>query len=110
MSDYPGWRETPCPVAGARAFELPNQGLRVILSTDSIRGHRWLHASLSRRNRTPSYDDVHLVKRIFIGDLLSAYQVFPPRTEHVNIHEHCLHLWAPLDGDPFPEELTGPSP
>jgi hypothetical protein len=81
------------------------QGLKVAVSTDDIDGKRWLHVSMSRQTRLPNYDDMKLVKRMFVGDDLAAYQCFPPAAQHVNLHENCLHLWAPLDGDPFPEHV-----
>jgi hypothetical protein len=27
-----------------------------------------------------------------------SYQVFAPPSQHVNIHEHALHLWGRVDG------------
>lgn len=77
-------------------------GLVVILSGEVHNDSRWLHLSVSRQSRVPSYDDLCLVKRVFIGDR-KAIQVFPPKAEHVNIHNYCLHLWACLDADSLPD-------
>ena len=66
-------------------------------------GHRWLHVSLSRQGRLPSWDDITLVKQIFIGDERLALQVFPPQAEYVNIHPHVLHLWCCIDARPVPD-------
>lgn len=30
-----------------------------------------------------------------------AYQCFAPAVDHVNIHEHALHLWGLLSGEPL---------
>lgn len=104
----PGWVELECTadgmVFGARAFKSP-AGLCVIVSVDEVMGKRWFHVSVSRRGRMPDYNDLTITKRTFIGEEQVAYQVFPRRTEHRNFHNYCLHLWAPLDGDPFPDLL-----
>jgi len=63
----------------------------------------WLHISLSRRERDPSYFDMKRVKDLFVGAELKAIQVFPKDSEHYNYHTHCLHLFAPLERDPLPD-------
>jgi hypothetical protein len=62
-------------------------------------GHEWIHASIAREERMPDYDDLVLLHRAAFGDRW-AYQVFAPRRDHVNIHEHALHLWGRVDGQP----------
>lgn len=102
---YPGFREVPSPSFAQRAFRSRDGGLVVLLSEDVVAGKRWLHVSVSRRSRTPTYEDLAQVKAAFVGELLPAYQVFPRATEHRNFHPNCLHLWVPLEGDPFPDPL-----
>jgi hypothetical protein len=84
-------------------------GLRVIESiARELDGRLWHHLSVSRADRIPSYHDVNDVKDVFIGRAHIAYQVFPPRARHVNIHSYCLHLWSPLEGDePLPDFRQG---
>ncbi len=60
-------------------------------------GRRWHHVSMSRASRLPSYEDLSLVRRLFIGEDLECYQIFPPRSRYVNRHPFCLHLWRCLD-------------
>lgn len=104
------WHEVPAPAPGQRAFKRTGR-LSVIISTAlHDDGRRWLHVSLSRPNQMPSYADLDLVKRVFIGPDRYAYQVFPPRDHHVNLHPYCLHLWACLDvprGQVLPEFSRG---
>lgn len=70
-------------------------GLRIIETLARERdGRAWHHVSFSRAARTPTWDDVTLVKRLFIGEEVEAYQVLAPRSRWVNVHPHCLHLWA----------------
>jgi hypothetical protein len=58
----------------------------------------WIHASLAWHDRTPSYDELMLLKRAVWGDVGEAYQVHPGKGRHVNIHSHALHLWGRADG------------
>lgn len=83
------------------------KGMAVIVSClIEADGKTWLHASISGR-KLPTYEDLSMLKRVWIGDDVTAYQVFPPRSQHVNIHENCLHLWCCLDGDVTPDFSRG---
>lgn len=66
-------------------------------------GNVWLHTSFSRKRRMPSYDDMAMVKRLFIGDDRKAIMVFPDKAHHVNIHKFCLHFFTPVYHEPLPE-------
>lgn len=78
--------------------------MRVILSgARESDGKRWLHVSVSRRERIPDHDDLSLVKRLFIGPDCYAVHVFPPAAVHVNLHGRVLHLFSCADGHPLPE-------
>ena len=46
-------------------------------------------------------------KELFVGRDEFAYQVIPPRDQHVNIHPNVLHLWSCLDGSPLPDFTRG---
>lgn len=103
-----GWKEIPAPpgIGGpSRCFRSLDGGLAAVTSDDEFYGKRWLHVSISRRARMPSYDDLAFAKRTLIGDEQVAYQVFPKASQHRNYHPHCLHLWAPIGHDPFPDPL-----
>lgn len=94
--------------ADGSAWQNKTKGLFVIESTHKeLDGRTWLHVSLSRRSRLPSYEDMALVKRIFIGDDKTAYQIFAKKSQHVNIHKFCLHLWHCKDGDVTPDFTHG---
>jgi hypothetical protein len=98
---------------GAKPDECPAferyDNLRVICTTQTEQdGKRWLHVSVSKKGgKLPSYRELCEVKASFIGKDAIAYQVFPPSSEHVNIHKACLHLWAPLDHRPTPDFTWG---
>lgn len=76
--------------------------LRVIASI----GLGWDHVSVSRADRTPTWDEMEQVKRAFFRDMETAYQLHVPPVQHINRHEHCLHLWRPQRGAiPRPPEV-----
>lgn len=91
---------------GGRAFA--GRGMAVIITVDSIRDpdgveQEWLHLSISRKSKMPEYADLQMVQRFFLDEGKPAYQVFPKKSEHRNLHNFCLHLWQPLTKDPFPD-------
>ena len=97
-----GWRILR-PFGDGFAYE-ERTGLRVICSTAEYDGREWMHVSVSRHDRLPSYDDLKYVKSVIVGPNRWAAQLFPPNDLHVNIHQFCLHLWVPLTGElPWPE-------
>jgi hypothetical protein len=56
----------------------------------------WEHVSVSHRARCPTWDEMDWVKRLFFRDDETVLQFHVPRTEHVNRHNFCLHLWRPV--------------
>lgn len=69
-------------------------------------GAEWLHISASYRDRVPSWQVMCELKDLFVGVDRVAVQVHPRREAHVNVHPHCLHLWARLDQDAVPDFRT----
>ena len=98
---YPGWTQMIKAEDGAAYGN--GLGLRVIVSGAYYEGKKWIHVSLSRRTRMPTYDDLVMVKRAFLGPDRKAIMVLPEERNHVNIHPYCLHLWHCVDGDGLPE-------
>jgi hypothetical protein len=108
-----GW-EVIRPWGEGYACGQKGGGLRVIIDCEQkADGSPWLHVSVSRKSWTPTHEDMALVKHDFIGDDRYAYSIWPPVEHYVNIHQHCLHLWARMDspdGRVLPEfsaELEG---
>jgi hypothetical protein len=95
--------------AGVFAFHSPKdlKPLRVIASS----GEGWDHVSVSRAERTPTWEEMEFIKRKFFADHETAMQLHVPPGEHVNCHPHCLHLWRPHDVEiPRPPAImVGPS-
>lgn len=69
---------------------------RIIVTSAFCGDTEWIHASMSRKDRVPSYDDLKSLHRAAFPGW--AYSVWPPASEHVNLHEYVLHLFGPTDG------------
>lgn len=74
-------------------FEIPCGNARLFVISGS--GLGWDHVSVSLPNRTPAWDEMAFVKRLFWDPEELVLQFHPPDSQHVNIHPHCLHLWKP---------------
>ena len=85
------------PIAERWAHQLSK--IQVLRSISTVQdGSQWIHVSLSRTDRLPTYEEMVKVKNEFIGGGREAYQVFARDEDHVNVHSKCLHLWSPIDG------------
>lgn len=59
----------------------------------------WEHVSVSIEDKTrcPSWSEMCGVKDLFWGDDETVIQFHPPKSEYVNNHPGCLHLWRPTN-------------
>ena len=72
-------------------------------------GILWDHVSVSRPDRTPTWDEMCHVKNLFWSEDQCVVQFHPPKSDYVNFHPHCLHLWHWLREMPRPPaDLVGP--
>jgi hypothetical protein len=47
------------------------------------------------------------IKGLFWSDEETVMQLHPPRSEWINNHDYCLHLWRPLDvAIPLPPSIA----
>jgi hypothetical protein len=97
------------PWVGGGFFE--RSYLRVIASAgkDQPDGWRWDHVSVSLSNRTPCWEEMDFIKRLFFNPEEVVMQLHVSSAEHISMHPYCLHLWRPLDGKiPLPPaEMVG---
>lgn len=56
----------------------------------------WEHVSVSTAARCPTWEEMCLVKELFWDQEDVVIQLHPPRSEWVNCHPYCLHLWRPI--------------
>ena len=60
-------------------------------------GGGWEHLSVSLPRKTPSWDVMCRMKDIFWNEDEVCIEYHPRKTDYVNMHEHCLHIWRPID-------------
>lgn len=56
-------------------------------------GGGWEHVSVSVYNRCPTWDEMNYVKNIFWSEDDVVIQIHPSKSDYVNNHPYCLHLW-----------------
>jgi len=80
--------------------------LRLVVSD----GEGWDHVSVSLENRCPSWAEMCFVKDLFFEPDEVAMQLHPAKSDYVNYHQHCLHLWRPYNRSiPLPPSIfVGP--
>jgi len=62
-------------------------------------GLGWEHVSVSMKNRCPTWEEMCAIKDLFWKDSECVVQYHPPKSEYVNNHPFCLHLWKKISGD-----------
>lgn len=59
-------------------------------------GLGWEHVSVSLKNRCPNWEEMNFIKGLFWDEEDTVIQYHPPKSEYVNRHPYCLHLWRPV--------------
>lgn len=70
----------------------------------------WEHVSVSCKKRCPNWIEMCFVKDLFWGDEELVVQFHPKKSEYVNHHPYCLHLWRNVNFaiQMPPSEFVGP--
>lgn len=73
-------------------------------------GGGWEHVSVTPHNRRrqtcPTWEEMCEIKDLFFEPEERVVQYHPPKSEYVNMHPYCLHLWRPITGNmPFPPAI-----
>lgn len=70
----------------------------------------WEHVSVSLKHRCPTWNEMCYIKSIFWDDEEAVVQFHPKKSEYVNHHPYCLHLWkrTGFDWDTPPPVFVGP--
>jgi hypothetical protein len=66
-------------------------------------GGGWQHGSVSveYESKTPNWSIMCKVKELFWEDEDWVVQFHPAKSQYVNFHPGCLHLWRYTGGGPF---------
>lgn len=73
-------------------------------------GQSWEHVSVSLdRDRCPTWEEMCMIKDLFWDAEDAVIQFHPPKSEYVNNHPYCLHLWKKIGENVEipPSELVG---
>lgn len=82
------------------AFRIPIGGkVAQVVASD---GAGWEHVSVSFADRCPYWDEMCQIKNIFWPADETVVQYHPSKSNYVNNHPYCLHLWRPYDGISLP--------
>lgn len=66
-------------------------------------GEGWEHLSVSTPRKCPSWDQMCKMKDIFWNDDEVCIEYHPRKSDYVNMHPFCLHIWKPIN-----EEIPTP--
>jgi len=70
-------------------------------------GKPWEHVSVSLPDRCPTWLEMEYVRELFWRDDETVMQLSVPRSNHINIHATCLHMWRPVNHNiPVPPKQT----
>jgi hypothetical protein len=109
IRDGSPWSSETGDVFGAFDIVGPcGQQLHIIASPgDAHEGIPGEHVSVSARNRCPNWMEMCFVKDLFWNEEEAVMQLHPPRSQYVNQHAFCLHLWRPINTDiPMPPMIA----
>ena len=95
---YDGPYGSPDSYGTMGLFIIPGIGcyLRVLSSGSNIETN-WDHVSVSVKHRCPNWPEMNMIKDLFWYECETVIQFHPRKTEYVNIHPYCLHLWSRHD-------------
>ena len=88
LSDMSDGNNGAFRVAGPQARDL------YVIASDGL---GWEHVSVSARKRCPTWEEMCFIKSLFWDDEDVVMQLHPKRSEYVNQHPFCLHLWKPTE-------------
>lgn len=51
------------------------------------------HLSISHHRRLPTWEEVREARYHFVPDEITMAMILPPKSQYVNMHRWCFHLW-----------------
>ena len=91
----------PRSKVGSFRIPLNSHDIALVIADNGMQNRDWEHVSVSLPNRCLTWDEMCKIKDMFFEDEEAVFQIHPPKSEYVDFHEYCLHLWKPK-GVPFP--------
>lgn len=89
-------------------FNIPLPS-REVASVVISNGGGWEHVSVSLKGRCPRWQEMCYIKSLFWDDEEVVIQYHPKKSEYINLHPYCLHLWKPIGIEipTPPKEMVG---
>lgn len=91
---FPKQFEDKAPMPFYRSFTIPYKKTKLNVLA-SVEPNGWGHVSVSLFSRNPSWDEMCFIKDLFFDAEEMCIQFHPKKSQYVNVHEHCLHIWQP---------------
>lgn len=89
---------------GVWRIKLKGQASTVKATVITSDGGGWEHLSVTLERGIPTWDMLQQLKDLFWEPEDCVIQIHPPKSQHVNNHSRCLHLWRCIDQPmPMPE-------
>lgn len=88
-------------------YGQPGEKLSVIACAGQAKdiSEGWDHVSVSLKNRCPTWDEMNLLKDLFWDAEDCVVQYHPPKSDYINNHNFCLHLWKRNGEMPRPPSI-----
>lgn len=80
------------------AFDIPFKSYTLFAVVSNGKFDGWEHVSVSLKNRCPNWEEMCMVKDLFWDEEETVLQFHVPKSQHINNHPYCLHMWRKKDG------------
>lgn len=86
------------PILGGRVFTADLGQIQCLVSKDY---GKW-HMSISHASRYPTWDEIKQAVYELLPEGLTYAMYFPPKSQFVNIHPNCFHVYESEVSDDRP--------
>jgi hypothetical protein len=92
-----GMKEHEAPFPGARRWigQVGKHGMFVVIASVDAGS---LHVSFSHNSRYPTWDEILAVRAWGFPEETEVVMVLARKSEYVNVHQNCFHLWESACG------------
>lgn len=83
-------------IGNSGLFQIPSKHRDKVLTVVASDGLGWEHVSVSLgpdSARCPTWEEMCQLKDLFWDESDCVVQFHPPRSQYVNRHKGCLHMW-----------------
>lgn len=74
-------------------FIIRMRKFKHVLNVQASDGDGWEHVSVSTPTRSPNWIEMCCIKNLFWDEDDFVVQMHVPKSDYINCHPHCLHLW-----------------